>query len=107
MQHPPLSLLPPVLPPAEQQLALMHMKLLSELIENVSTILTGGLQDLLRTHEELAATLATVQELSGSPAVETVRKAQAVIRDLLTVVEETLREGNKQIQERDPTKTLH
>jgi len=102
MDRNPLPPAPTPEPPAEPQLTLMQGKLNRELIETVSASLTGGLQDLLHTHEELAGTLATLPELHGSPVVEIVVKAQEVIHNLLTVVE-LLRQGNEEVLEQDPT----
>src|SRR6266404_236434 len=103
MERYPLPPPPTPEPPAEQHLTLMEGKFSRELIETVSASLTGGLQDLLHTHEELAGTLTEIHELRGSPVVEIVVKAQEVIRNLLTVVE-ILRQGNEEVLEQDTTK---
>jgi hypothetical protein len=76
-----------------QPLTLLQGKLSHELIATVCASLTGGLQDLLHTHKELAVTLVTLDALHGSPVVEIVVKAQEVLRELLTVVE-TLRQSS-------------
>ena len=102
MDRNPLPPSPTPEPPVEPHLTLMQGKLSKELIETVSASLTGGLQDLLHTHEELAGTLAAIHDLHGSPVVEIVFKAQAVIRNLLTVVE-ILRQGNEEVLEPDTT----
>jgi len=86
--------LPPSPAPAEQPLTQIQGKLSREFIETVCASLTGGLQDLLHTQEELAVTLATIDELHDSPVIEIVVKAQEVLGDLLTVVE-TLRQSNE------------
>ena len=87
----PLPTLPDLL--GEQPLIRMQGKLSRAFIETVCASLSGGLQDLLHTHQELAVTLAALDALQGSPVVEIVVKAQAVLGELLTVVE-TLQQSN-------------
>src|SRR5260221_2068485 len=103
MHRNPLPTSPTTDPPAESPLTLMQGQLSRELSETVSASLTGGFQDLLHTHEELAGTLAAIPELHSSPVVEIVVKAQEVIHNLLTVVE-LLRQGNEEVLEQDTTK---
>jgi hypothetical protein len=102
MDRNPLPPAPTLDPSAEPQLSRLQGKLNRALIKTVAASLTGGLQDLLQTQEELAVTLAALPELQESPVVEIVVKAQAVIRELLSVVE-TLRQGNAEGLEPETT----
>jgi hypothetical protein len=102
MDRNPLPPAPTPDPSAEPQLSRLQGKLNRALIETVAASLTGGLQDLLQTQEELAVTLAALPALQGSPVVEIVVKAQAVIGELLSVVE-TLRQGNAEGLEPETT----
>jgi hypothetical protein len=102
MDRNPLPPAPTLDPAVEPQLSRLQGKLNRALIETVAASLTGGLQDLLQTQEELAVTLAALPELQGSPVVEIVVKAQAVIGELLSVVE-TLRQGNAESLEPETT----
>ena len=92
----PLSPAPDLL--GSQPLTLLQGKLSHALIATVCASLTGGLQDLLHTHKELAVTLAALDALQDSPVVEIVVKAQEVLCQLLAVVE-TLRQSNEEDRE--------
>ena len=94
MDRQPLPSSPIPDPPLEQPPTQMRGKLSRAFLETVCASLTGGLQDLLHTHEELAVTLATIDDLHDSPVIEIIVKAQEVLGDLLTVVE-TLRQSNE------------
>jgi len=89
----PLPALPDLL--GEQPLTQLQGKLSQAFIATVCASLRGGLQDLLQTHKELAVTLAALDALQGSPVVEIVVKAQAVLGELLSVVE-TLRQRTEE-----------